>query len=463
VIVTTVAAATASAGLVILTDLAERIEPIDEIGAEEVPEPESGGPYTLLLLGSDRRPTLPDERSDTTILLRLDPGRDLISLLSFPRDLLVSIPGHGYDKINAAYSEGGPRLTLRTVRALTGLEVNGVVDADFQGFAAGVDAIDCVYVDVDREYFAAAGAGFAEIDINAGYQRLCGLKALQYVRYRHTDNDVVRAARQQAFLREARQRVGVREVVFGGSGAGLLDAFIDNTRSTISGGDGLRRIARSIFDLRGATVNEVRIVGDLGKEDVRASYREVDRAVDRFLSGPPEPAAADVAAASADRPGSEVARRRRQAQRAVESLPASHPQFGRYAATAARRLRMPTFYPTRLPAGSAFSRDSRTYDYEDEDGDRQRAYKLVIADPHPQIVTEYYGLMGTTWSDPPILRDPSEVREIGGREYLLFYAGEKLRLVGWRQSGNSYWLSNSLLASLSEREMLGVAASIADA
>jgi len=87
----------------------------------------------------------------------------------------------------------------------------------------------------------------------------------------------------------------------------------------------------------------------------------------------------------------------------------------------------------------------------------------VIADPHPQIVTEYYGLMGTTWSDPPILRDPSEVREIGRREYLLFYAGEKLRLVGWRQSGNSYWLSNSLLASLSEREMLGVAASIADA
>ena len=87
----------------------------------------------------------------------------------------------------------------------------------------------------------------------------------------------------------------------------------------------------------------------------------------------------------------------------------------------------------------------------------------MITHPHPEIVTEYYGLMGTTWNDPPSLRDPSEVREIDGRDYLLFYAGDRLRLVGWQLDGNSYWISNSLLDSLSEKEMLGIAASLGEA
>ncbi len=462
VIIATIAAATASAGLIGFEGIADRIEPIAEIPSEDVPEPEPGEPYTLLLLGSDRRPTLPDERSDTTMLLRLDPGRGVIALLSFPRDLLVSIPGYGFDKINTAYSEGGPRLTLKTVGSLTGLEINGVADVDFQGFADAVNALDCVYIDVDREYFAAPGSGFAEIDINAGYQRLCGLKALQFVRYRHTDNDVVRGARQQAFLREARQRVGLRELVFGGSGEGLLDAFVDNTRSTLDGAGELRKIATSIFDLRAASVDQIRIVGDLGEEDIRVSRRELDRAIERFLNGA-KPRAEDPQVTSIDQAGGEGRGAGKEAKRAARSLPPADPQFGRYAATAARRLRMPAFYPTRLPAGSAFSRDSRTYDYEDSEGRRQGAYKLVITHPHPQVVTEYYGLMGTTWNDPPSLRDPSEVRRIDGRDYLLFYTGDRLRLVGWQLDGNSYWISNSLLDSLSEKEMLGIAASLGEA
>ena len=462
-IVTASAAATASAGLLLFDEVAGEIEPIAEISREDVPEPEPGEPYTILLLGSDRRPGLPDERSDTTMLLRLDPDRGILSLLSFPRDLLVSIPGVGYEKINLAYTEGGPRLVLKTVRALTGLEINEVVDVEFAGFADAVNAVGCVYVDVDREYYAPPGSGYAEIDINAGYQRLCGLKALQYVRFRHTDNDVVRAARQQAFLREARQGIGVRSIVFGEEGGELLDAFTENTRSTIDGGSALRRVARSVFDLRGASLDQIRISGDLGDEDIRASGREIDRAVDRFLNGAgpqagPEPAPASTRAASAA-----AERRSRQARRAAEALQEADPQLGRYAATASRRLRMPAFHPTAVAPGTGFSRDSRTYDYEDAEGRRQGAYKLVMTHPHPQIRTEYYGLTGTTWNDPPILRDPSEVRRIDGREYLLFYAGETLRLVGWHQDGNSYWLSNSLLGSLTEEEMLGTATSAAEA
>ena len=391
------------------------------------------------------------------MLLRLDPDRDLISLLSLPRDLLVSIPGVGYDKLNVAYTEGGPRLVLKTVRLLTGIEINEVVDVDFQGFADAVDSVGCVFVDVDREYFAPPEAGYAEIDINAGYQRLCGLKALQYVRYRHTDNDVVRAARQQAFLREARRRIGLGDLVLGGGGSELIDAFTENTRSTIDGADALRRIARSLFELRGAPVDQIRISGDLGPRDIRVESREVDRAVDRFLG-----TGGDFGAEPSDTDGSPGGRGGDGDGHPGEPV-AADPQLARYAATAERRLGIPAFHPRRLPPGSAFSRDSRTYSYEDDEGRRQRAYKLVITRPHPQIATEHYGLAGTSWNDPPILRDPTEVRKIGGREYRLFYAGPTLRLVGWRAGGSSHWLSNSLLGSLSEEEMMTTATSVADA
>ena len=86
------------------------------------------------------------------------------------------------------------------------------MNVDFTGFARAVNAIGCVYVDVDHRYFHQNGpysssSDYAEINLQPGYQALCGFDALSFVRYRHTDNDIVRAARQQAFLREARAKV----------------------------------------------------------------------------------------------------------------------------------------------------------------------------------------------------------------------------------------------------------------
>jgi LCP family protein required for cell wall assembly len=144
------------------------------------------------------------------MLLRVDPDRGALALFSLPRDLAVDIPGYGRAKLNEAYAHGGPALTLKTVKQLTGLEINHLVNVDFEGFARAVNSIDCVYVDVDRRYFNTNddfGEDYEEIDIQPGYQALCGFDALDYARYRHTDNDVVRAARQQDFLREARQKV----------------------------------------------------------------------------------------------------------------------------------------------------------------------------------------------------------------------------------------------------------------
>ena len=82
----------------------------------------------------------------------------------------------------------------------------------FKGFWRAVNAIGCVYTDVDRDYFNDS-AEFTYINIDPGYQRLCARKALQYVRYRHTDTDLVRSARQQDFLRQMKQQVTYTDLI----------------------------------------------------------------------------------------------------------------------------------------------------------------------------------------------------------------------------------------------------------
>jgi len=169
-----------------------------------------GEPINVLLLGSDKRPDEGDPgRSDSLILVRMDPDRDFISLLSFPRDLRVEIPGVGIDKINAAYSYGGPKLALETIKRLTGQPINEFVNIDFQGFVRLVDAVGGVYLDVDRRYFndnSGPGPSYDMIDLQPGYQRLDGNDALDYARYRHTDSDFARIARQQQFLSEVKRQ-----------------------------------------------------------------------------------------------------------------------------------------------------------------------------------------------------------------------------------------------------------------
>ena len=163
----------------------------------------TGDPMNILLIGSDTRPVEGDPgRSDSLILIRVDPGNRYISMLSFPRDLWVDIPGVGQDKINAAYSIGGAKKTIETVKALTGEPVHDYLLVDFKGFSSLVDRVGGVWLDVDRRYFndnagRAPGTTYAEIDIQPGYQLLDGADALAYVRYRHTDSDFARIRRQQ--------------------------------------------------------------------------------------------------------------------------------------------------------------------------------------------------------------------------------------------------------------------------
>jgi LCP family protein required for cell wall assembly len=168
-------------------------------------------PQITIVLGSDSRGAGSSQRADSILLARTDPNSGLVSLLSIPRDLWVAIPGHGHDKINAAYAFGGPALLIRTVDQLTGLHVNHVVLVDFTGFKDLIDSLGGVtlynpYKVVSSQPFDGLYWHFAK-----GWIHLDGRHALAYSRIRHTtnpkDSDITREERQQRVVTALEHRL----------------------------------------------------------------------------------------------------------------------------------------------------------------------------------------------------------------------------------------------------------------
>jgi len=481
-IVIAVATATSVSFLLYLSDVAAEITPADPEFEQGLTEVEPGKPQTILILGSDVRSDIDPKGnglSDTAMLLRLDPEKSEIALFSLPRDLKVNIPGWGVDKLNAAYSYGGPQLSLKTIRQVTGLQINHLVNVDFAGFAKAVDAIDCVYVDVDRHYFnentGNPAEAYAEIDVKAGYQRLCGLRALQYVRYRHTDNDIVRAARQQDFLREARQKVPTSKLLAElnplTQDHELIDIFTKYTTSDIDTSPAILAVLKLFIDARNKPVEEVHFQGTLGESYVTASDDQMQQAVEQFLGveGTAGPRGGKAGGKpEGGQPDEEKAPKKEKPEKEKEVGGAEVPMIdsrdsGRQYADLVyndmrEKQRFAIKFPTRLPPGSAFSDESRGYEIKLPGGkDFEPAYKLVISYPALGGIIEYFGVEGTTWDDPPILENPSETREIDGASYDLYYAGDRLRLVAWRTDKAVYWLNNTLRQSLTEEQMIAIA------
>ncbi|MBE3067492.1 MAG: LCP family protein, partial [Chloroflexi bacterium] len=204
----------------------------------DVPLPDEA--MNILVLGADADPDGNSKRSDTIMLVRVNPKGECLAIISMPRDLIVNIPGVGQDKINAAYAIGDVPLAIDTVRQLTSQPIHHFVSIDYTGFEKAVDALGGVYVDVDKRYFndnsdALWGQTYEPIDINPGYQKLGGTDALAYVRYRHTDSDFMRIARQQYFIRDAKAQSlkwgNVTKI------PELADVFASNTTSDLGRND----------------------------------------------------------------------------------------------------------------------------------------------------------------------------------------------------------------------------------
>ncbi len=171
----------------------------------------SSGPLNMLLAGVDVRSGLTrhqqlalhvgatvSSNSDTLMLIHVSADRDHVTVVSLPRDSWVDIPGHGMDKINAAYGLGGPKLVVQTVEQLTGLTINDFIQVNFLGFVKVIDALGgvniCLPYAVDDPY--------SGLHLPAGLHHVNGITALEYARDRHSFalSDLARIQDQQRLM-----------------------------------------------------------------------------------------------------------------------------------------------------------------------------------------------------------------------------------------------------------------------
>jgi LCP family protein required for cell wall assembly len=181
---------------------------------------ESDERVTILMMGIDRRPGEPFiSRTDTMMIVSVDPTADNISILSVPRDLYVVIPGRGRDRINTAFvygaqgnnPAGGAELAMQTVEYNLGVPIDHYLMIDFGAFVRGIDSLGGIDVEVPYDIYDPQypdmNYGFDPLYIPAGQQHFDGTLALKYARTRHQDNDFYRASRQQQVLLAVRSKV----------------------------------------------------------------------------------------------------------------------------------------------------------------------------------------------------------------------------------------------------------------
>jgi polyisoprenyl-teichoic acid--peptidoglycan teichoic acid transferase len=274
-------------------------------------------PVNILLIGVDRRPN-PDDgvRSDTLIVVHLDPQGRWASMLSIPRDSVVSIPHVGQAKINAAYAygymnaaeiygagidpdAGGGALAAETVEHFLNVKVDYTAQVDFHGFAQLVDTLGGVAVDVERPLldpeYPTDDYGVERVYIPAGLQVMDGRTALIYARSRHSSNDFDRSKRQQQVLRALLEQVKARGLLENVAALPQwADVLAQNIRTTLPVGDlgmlnGLASLARELKAEQVAqfSINpdDVAVDAEDGS-DIYWNKASVARLVARWQAGP---------------------------------------------------------------------------------------------------------------------------------------------------------------------------------
>jgi LCP family protein required for cell wall assembly len=248
-----------------------------------------------LVIGYDHRAgtsASDPSRSDTIMLVRADPVTNSISLLSFPRDLGVPIYCGAtpitVDRINSAYARCGAKGTLLTVKHLTNLKINYLITVNFHGFKEVVDQLGGVWMDIDRRYYnhntGASYDNYANIDLQPGYQKLTGGQALDFVRFRHTDDDYHRLARQQEFVRAFKEQVAQSFSLT--SLPRLVDAVVNNIEVAEGGHklQGSEVLSYAFFaqNLPGGHFFQPKIEGVNGASVTSAPAGAIQQAVGQF-------------------------------------------------------------------------------------------------------------------------------------------------------------------------------------
>ncbi|HET6867224.1 MAG TPA: LCP family protein [Solirubrobacteraceae bacterium] len=491
------AATTAVAGLLQVRQITQYLgaTPAFKSSSAEVSVPDPGGAQTILLVGSDHRAGTPfrDVNTDTMMLVRLDSSSKTINLLSVPRDLRVQIPEGGVMatvKLNAAYFYGGPGLLIKTLQqqVFPGLKINHVVDVGFGGFERMINAIGCVYTDVDHRYYNnTAVTDYSSIDIQPGYQKLCGADALSFVRFRHTDSDIVRNARQQDFIRWAKAQFSQSQIV--SQEANLLKIFGKNatTDHNLHTTDGIINLFElvafsSIHSIKQIPFPAVQLpcapaagngaAAAGGAPCYVTAQSGAEQAAFHAFMTPSK-----VAPASSSSPSAAIAKAGgKPGGGGTGNVPGLTPDVsdGKAQAKALGALGIPIYFPKLIRSGSNYCLSGasgcpleygagaasypRAYLLHDRHGIAHYAYRMTLV-MNP-IFGQYYGVQGTTWQNPPILNNPSATKMVNGKQLMLFANGSKLSLVAWRTPQAVYWISNTLTDDITNRQLVAIAASL---
>lgn len=404
------------------------------------PDPDS---MNLVILGSDTRSQNgKGGRSDTIILVHIDTANDFLSMLSIPRDLRVKIPGHGYNKINAAYAYGGAALLIRTVQSVMGVDLDHYAETDFNGFKEITNTLGGVYVDVDRTY------NDGKIRLKPGYQLLDGQNALRFCRTRHDRNiDFGRMQRQQRFIS------AVREQAMGWNLALRLPSLISSTFDNVDTDLSANEILKLAFwgvKLEGSRMKMASIVTSTGTINgisfVLATNKQIAEAVKNFLTPPAAVSSfTDLSARQLVLAAQELLPKK------AGTLPNS---------SAWRKLEsnagFTLFAPTYLPPKCAYS--------------YQRSYSIALGSRSMPAIRvgyrlgkkdQYLGVGATTWLDAP-LASPGKQVTVGGTVFTVVGTSTKADHVWWIKDQVLYWVANTLMYEISREQLLAVALSCVD-
>lgn len=439
----------------------------------------------MLVLGTDARPGAVEApgSSDVIMLLHIDTRLEFLSILSIPRDLWVHIPGHWDDRINSAYYRGGPALTIDTLKATLGIDVTTYLGLGFESFPDLIDRLGGVYVDVDRRY---TDTPYWRFDLSPGYQLLDGATALLYSRYRFDENaDFGRMARQQRLL------AGLRDQAKGWDKKlklpGMVNAIMETATTNVTA-DEMLKLAYWLVKLDGMRMKQIIVKGPGkmidGKAVVVVDNETLAQYVTDFLTPPPDDPTvtaagargADGAQMAAAQPPTEgplllaavgdgalrsalaatVTTQIPPPTTAAATLPAIlDPDAWR---TAQTTVAFPLRAPAYLPEGFAYSgttpESGGTYGIR-ADGGTKPAIRIGY---RYRDTDEYLGISATTWLDAPLAGDGMVV-ETEGVRYTVVGTFGKPDHVWWISGDVLYWVSNTLMYSLGERELLKIAES----
>ena len=417
----------------------------------------AGDPQTLLLVGDDTRKGfkyyrgyVPDLANEM-LLVRIDPSKPYISMMSIPRELNVPITrpnGTTYvGRLNSAYTFGIKPL-VSTIKNVLGLSVNHVIVITFPRFKRAVDEMGCVYSTVDRRYYnlnlGTPGTNYQSINLQPGYQKLCGQDALEFVSYRHGDTSLIRDARDQSFLLDVKKQygptlsdnVGKFEHIFGQ--AVQTDRGLQSTT-------GLLNLIDTLVFSAGRSVRKVHFQANLQPTFDTATPQQIQTSVHNFLYGV-SPVDKQHTAAVAN------AVHQHKGQLPLVPTPGSTQAQAR---ADALKLPFPLEFPRTEDRGGSLTPPSlRPYLVHGPDKSGYQAYVGVF---YAGQLGQYYDVQGMTWTTAPQFDSPDQTVRVGGRTYYLYYEGSNIKMVAWYEHGAVYWVRNTLTDAIGNGELLAIA------